>query len=265
MSEILTETLLEMHFHHALVKDFKVKYGVNFLKLLKPSQRKEAWVGFDQGWANTTLTTNDLFSELKTAIHSNANRVQRLYLGFFYQFKKVDKLVRKSRYMPEAYDAPYYRSELSLSPNDSTGLSQHETLIRLSNVRGATVNYACPMLFDPSEIWGEPDLNKLRLVDITTSTISLTSDERHFITFQTEDDPSPLWCSDPIKGTSYGYPKAPKMELMDGEAIYEQIIAAYSAIKYDKHEIATEDQLIKNEDIFEIIPPSLTIVEFERK
>jgi hypothetical protein len=52
MQEI-TEALLEMHYHRSIVKTFEETYGSKFLRLLKPSQQMETWVGFDQAWTRT--------------------------------------------------------------------------------------------------------------------------------------------------------------------------------------------------------------------
>lgn len=56
MSHWLPESLLEMHFHSALIAFYGAKYGGKFLKLYKPVPQKEAWVGFDQGWTHSDLT-----------------------------------------------------------------------------------------------------------------------------------------------------------------------------------------------------------------
>ena len=81
--EDVTETLLEMHFHRAIVKCFEDTFGAKFLRLLKPSTKSEAWVGFDQGWTRTTLTNAELFDQLKTTIASGATSVNAFYFGYF--------------------------------------------------------------------------------------------------------------------------------------------------------------------------------------
>ncbi len=169
MAEIITETLLEMHFHKAIVDYFKNMYGVNFLKLLKPSTQQEAWVGFDQAWAFTSVTTSELFAELKQSVLKKNDSVKSLYFGYFLQFKPVQQINRQSKNMPSTYDTPYFRSELSLKPNKTTGLSQHETLLRVLNIKNAAVAYACAMLFSLEEIYNEPNLDDIQCVDITTS------------------------------------------------------------------------------------------------
>ena len=75
MAEMLTEALLEMYFFRAQVQHFENLFGANFIKLLKPSPQREAWIGFDQGWVHTSLTTGELLDHLKGAIHSHASSV----------------------------------------------------------------------------------------------------------------------------------------------------------------------------------------------
>jgi hypothetical protein len=269
MSEIVTEALLEMHFHSALVNHFKTKYGGKFLRLLKPSPQQEAWVGFDQGYARTSLTTRELFSELRGAIQNSSTKVKKFYFGFFMQFKCVDRIVRRSRLMPPHYDPPYYRSPLSLYPNKSTDLSQHETLLRLNGVLGATVQYACAMLFDPEDIWDKPDLNKLRLVDISTAPPGWATNQQHFITFQTENDPSPFWCSEPVQGRSISFynwaePQAENIRPIGSEEILHYIEKSYRiSIGKDVDQILTFDPH-QTDQYTKLIPQSLTIIEYEK-
>lgn len=141
MTDILCESLLEMHFHRAIVDYFKRKYGARFLKLIKPSTNQEVWVGFDQGWVRTTMTQDEVIDELKDVIQNNASNPASFYLGYFLQFKKVEPMYRRSIYSPPGWNHPCLRSELNLEVNPNTGLSQHNTLITLScvpNANGAT-------------------------------------------------------------------------------------------------------------------------------
>jgi hypothetical protein len=89
---------------------------------------------------------------------------------------------------------------LSLVENESTNLSQHETLGRLSKVKNANVSYVCAMLFDLDEIYETPDVNALQIMDVATAPTTWTNSERHFIMFQTQDDANPQWCSAPTRG-----------------------------------------------------------------
>lgn len=202
MPDTVTEALLESYFFSAQVKHFEKVFGANFLRVLKPSPQKEAWVGFDQGWARMSVSREELLDHLKVAIQSRATSVRSFYLGYFLQFKTVQRVSRRSRHIPRGYSIPYLRSELSLQPNKTTRLSQHETLLRLSRINYASVNYACAMLFDLDEVYAEPDLNRLRCVDLLTAPTGWATNEPHFITFRTEDDSAPLWCSQPVGGKS---------------------------------------------------------------
>src|SRR4028119_1219889 len=165
MSDI-NEALLEMHFHSAVVAHFSNLYGAEFLRILKPVPQKEVWVGFDQGWVYTTVSNEILLNQLKSAIETNATSVSNLYIGYFLQFKVVQRMMSKSKLKPDIYSTPYFRSELSLERNKNSGMSQHETLIRLSDVTNASVSYACGMLFDLDEIYRPPNLAKLRCVPL---------------------------------------------------------------------------------------------------
>ena len=92
MSDIITEALLEMYFLQAIVNRFSVIFGANFLKLLKPSPRQEALVGFDQGWVHSSVETKELLTELKKSISSKIDHVDNFYLGFILQYKKIKRI-----------------------------------------------------------------------------------------------------------------------------------------------------------------------------
>lgn len=204
MKDILTEALIEMHFHSALIDYFAVKHGTRQLKLIKPSQYKEAWVGFDQAWVSTTIPTSELYNNIRNAIGQRERKVEKLYIGYFLQFKCVDVLNRRSKYTPTTYQLPYYRSELDLNPNKHTGLSQHETLSILSNIENSSVYYACGMLFDILDIYSKPDMEKLRLISVKEAPSTILRNERHFITFQ-QPEMQPYWCSEPVEGKAYSF------------------------------------------------------------
>ena len=205
MSDIITESLLEMHFYHSQIDHFERIFGAKFLRILKPSQQQEAWVGFDQGWVRTSVGTTELLEQLKTAIQSKTTSVKHFYLGYFLQFKTVQPVARRSRHCPSGYSIPYLRSELSLKPNASTRLSQHETLLRLNRIDNSSVCYACAMLFDLDDVHQEPNLDLLRCVDISTAPSGWVTNERHFITFKSENDTVPLWCSQPVEGKALSF------------------------------------------------------------
>jgi hypothetical protein len=200
MSEEITEGLLELHYHRAIVNVFALAFGARFLRMLKPSTQQETWVGFDQGWVNTSIPTGDLYNQLSAAISTGSNQLQGFHLGYFLQFKVVRTLSRRSHLSPSTFIAPYFRSELSVWPNPNTGLYQHETLCRLAQIEGALAYYACPLLFDVDKIYEYPDLDSLQVVDVRSAPPSIQADARHFIAFRDLSNVTPVWCSEPHPG-----------------------------------------------------------------
>ncbi len=194
----VTEALLEMHFHRAIVKLFEETFGAKFLRLLKPSTKAEVWVGFDQGWTHSSLTSSELFDQLKAAIPSGKTSVNAFYFGYFMQFKSVQQMRGLSKYAPPSFSVPYYRAEVSLEVNEKTGLSQHETLTRLCKISGSDVNYVCPMMADIDELYDEPNVDQLQIVDVRSAPVGWGSTDRHFIAFQSLAGASPQWCSEPV-------------------------------------------------------------------
>jgi len=265
---MITEALLEMHFHRAIVDHFIGVFGANFLRLLKPSTRQEAWVGFDQGWVHTTLTTEQLFSELRQAIQSQAFYIDHFYLGYFLQFKIVQRITRQSRLMPSNYTVPYFRSELSLRPNPGTGLSQHETLLRLSDINSTSVCYACAMLFELDEIYEIPDLSRLRCVDVLSSPTGWATNDRHFIAFQGETDPVPLWSSEPVRGEAFGFKEwaSPDSKIGPRKLSPQQVIELMEDAVSRIRRAPREPQLPlferKVREPANLLPDSFTIIEF---
>ena len=257
MSDIITEALLEMHFHHALVEHFSALYGANFLRLLKPSQQQEAWVGFDQGWVNINLPQTQFLNELRSVINNQLTNINKFYIGFFLQFKRVAIVRRRSRLIPNHYNLPYFRSKLSLHPNSNSGRSQHETLLLLQNINNSSVFYACGMLFNVDAIYQQPDLNRLRLVPITSAPPGWNTNENHFIMFQTVDDHNPYWRSEPIKGISYSIEEWSSSEAHGPVKLspnhLEKMISDVTLLLYDKQNSLTK----------KILPESMTIMEFE--
>jgi len=262
--DIIYEALLEMHFHSAIISHFSNLYGANFLKLLKPSPQQEAWVGFDQGWVNTSVTTSQLFNDLQTAIQSGSTSVNKLYIGYFMQFKVVRKFKRRSRFTPNSFTSPYFRAELDLAANKTTGISQHETLMRLSNIPGAAVCYACGMLFDLADLYIPPDLGKLRCVTVPPP-INLGDDDRHFIAFRNETDANPKWCSEPVDGQSLSFDEWASPNSRYGpQALPPQAIL--DLIKAAAHTVS-ENQKTRQRDadpITSSLPESFTLIELEK-
>lgn len=265
---MITEALLEMRFFQPLVEHFRALYGGNFLTLLKPSPQQEAWVGFDQGWVRTTVTTDRLLQELRRSIQTNTSLVNDFYLGFFLQFKVVDRMVRRSKVIPDNYVTPYLRVALSLEPNHRTGLSQHETLLRLANVVNASVYYTCPMLFDIADIWRVPALEDLRFVGIRTAPSCWSTNQQHYIMFQEETDLEPIWKSDPVKTKSLSIKEwsdpsnesAPRR--LSGEQLAQLINTSVGIVLEAGGKRLMREIREFKEPITQFIPPAFTIMRF---
>lgn len=278
--DLIYEALLEMHFHSAIIKHFADVYGANFLKLYKPSPKQEAWVGFDQGYVYTSVTTGQLFNDLQDAIAAESSSVYKLFIGYFMQFKVVRKFRKRSRFTPTDFTAPYLRSELDLEPNKTTGISQHETLLRLSNIAGASVCYACGMLFDIADVYAPPDLRKLRCV-IVPPPIDIDNNDRHFIAFRHETDTKPKWCSDPVEAESLSFDEWASPNSKNGpKALSPNTIL--DLIKSAVHELDQEDKPTSKkkartekkrkeksrkeiDNVTRLLPESFTLLEFEAK
>jgi hypothetical protein len=221
----ITEALLEMHYYQvfrALVQDH---LGREVLRILKPSTNEEAFLGFDQGFARCHLSSVELRQQLREAIESSSTAISPMYMGYFLQYKRPEILVRKhKKTTPAGFDIPYYRFELKLEPSKVSGISQHETLLRLQQIRNADVSYACPMLFVEDDLYREPDLNDVRVVSLSTAPSGYSTNERHFVAFRTRDDENPDWCSEPTRGKSLSLPdwfRGLRIELMTPGAFLE--------------------------------------------
>lgn len=255
--EDITETLLEMHFHRAIVKTFEETFGAKFLRLLKPSTQSEVWVGFDQGWTHTTLTNADLFDQLKDTISSGSTSVNEFYFGYFMQYKAVKQMRGWSKYEPPGSHVPYYRAEVSLGVNENTGLSQHETLMRLANIAGSDVNYVCPMMFDIDELYEEPDVDQLQIVDVRSAPGGWASSDRHFITFQSLTGVSPQWCSEPVAARARSVREWLKSE--ETRPVKRTGAQIIELVEASRRVLETRGQRAKE---LQILPQSLTVLEF---
>jgi hypothetical protein len=196
---MITEALLEMLFLRPIADAIEACVGAKFVSLFKPSPRQEAWVGFDQSWSKyVSMTEEEFYTRLKGAVKNQESVVPDFYFGFFLQFKKMLQ-VRNSRHIPPSFTFPYIKADLSLNPIPTTGLSQHETLLRLSRINGSNVFYACPMVFDKLDVWPGSTLSQLKLVDITSSPSGWATNGKHSIVFKNSDDLLPFWYSEPIQ------------------------------------------------------------------
>jgi len=176
-------------------------YGAFIFQFYKPSAREEAFLGFDQAWVRiANISAKQLFSEIKAAMAGTSGATW--FWAFFLQFKRVERISRRTAKLPSGFSTPYYRAEISLKPNKTTRKSQHQTLRELSNIPNSEVYYACPMMFSRDDVYREPDPDTLRLVEVAASPTGYLANESHHIAFQSPQDPSPVWCSEPTKGRS---------------------------------------------------------------
>lgn len=203
---MITETVLEMHYHRPILDAFRATLGVGSwgcIEFYKYSPQKECFVGFDQAYVKSQLSEEELFSQLEKAAKSDAPSLGDLFLGYFLQFKVVRVMRRRGRHTPVTVTSvPHYRVALDTTKNATTGLSQHEMLHNLNKNAGAMVYYACPMLFDRESLYEiDVDLESLRLVDLDSCPSRFADNDQHFVFF---DDVAaqPVWCSEPVEGTA---------------------------------------------------------------
>ncbi|MDC3985960.1 hypothetical protein [Polyangium jinanense] len=203
MADVVTEAFLEMHFARALAELFASVYGARFLRLWKPSPNGETYVGFDQGWVRHSGTDAEFEKALRDAISTRSTSVPKFFVGYFMQFKRVQQMQRSTKFTDPSIQGEHLRVEIDLVPSPTTGISQHDTLIRLANIQRADVSYACGMIFDAGAIYDTPDLSQLRIVPVDDKVVQARArwqpGERHFIEFQSENA-APLWCSEPVPG-----------------------------------------------------------------
>jgi len=201
----INETVLEMHFHHAIMSEVRTTLGLGKGKFnfYKYSPQKECFIGFDQAFVKTDLNEKDLFNKLKKSSTKNGYGLSNFFVGLFLQFKVVKVLHRRSRVTPSVIkNSPHYRASLDTKKNINTGFSQHELLFNLNKNKGAFVYYACPMVFDRTELYSvKPDLSKLRLADVSSCPSIYSDNDSHFIYFEDQTS-NPVWCSEPVEGTA---------------------------------------------------------------
>jgi hypothetical protein len=214
MSKEVNEAMLEIYFSSAVAACFQTIYSARPLRWWKPSAGAEVHFGYDQGWVRIEQRGGEkpahaeakCRAELQSAIaESRSGGIERFYFGYFMQYKVVEEMVNKSKFTPNGITGRYLRSEIDVQVNPTTNRSQHETLIRLSRIRGASVSYACGMLFDPAAIYASPNIELLRMVNVDNAVeadfSSWNAGDRHFIYFQNEMS-EPIWCSEPRVGES---------------------------------------------------------------
>ena len=201
---MITETVLEMHYHKPIMDLFRSALGLGTsgkINFYKYSPQKECFVGFDQAYAVSDLSIDGFFSMLKESATSNSYKLPDKFVGYFLQFKVVKVMQTRRKYTPSNIRRiPHYRVKLDTTKNINTGLSQHELLYNLNSNPGAMVYYACPMLFDRSDLYAiNVDLNSLKLADLDTCPSPYNDNDNHFI-YYNDVDSEPIWCSDPVQG-----------------------------------------------------------------
>lgn len=202
----ISETVLEMHYHQALMDIFRSVLGVGLsgkISFYKYSPQKECFVGFDQAWLMTDVSDDKLFEDLKEAAQQNSYQLNGRYVGYFMQYKVVHRMCRRNKKNPPPVRSlPFGRASISSQANLRTGQSQHELLFNLCKNKNALTYYACPAVFDKTELYEKNvDLSKLHLVDVTSCPGDFTDHKKHHIFF---DLPSmqPTWCSEPVQGSA---------------------------------------------------------------
>lgn len=202
----ISETVLEMHYHQALMDLFRSVFGVGpsgKISFYKYSPQKECFVGFDQAWVMTDVSDDRLFRDLKDAALNNSYKLNGRYVGYFLQYKVVQRMIRHSKNNPQPVkSAQFGRAKISSQANLRTGHSQHELLFNLCKNKNALTYYACPAIFDKAELYiKDVNLSTLHLVDVASCPGDFTDHKKHHIFF---DLPSmrPTWCSDPVEGHS---------------------------------------------------------------
>lgn len=202
----INETVLEMHYHQALMDLFRSTFGVGpsgKISFYKYSPQKECFVGFDQAWVMTDVSDDELFKELKDAAQNNSYKLNKHYVGYFLQYKVVQRMVRHSKSNPPPVkSAQFGRAKISSQANLRTGQSQHELLFNLCKNKNALTYYACPAIFDKAVLYSKDvDLSTLHLVDLASCPGDFTDHKKHHIFF---DLPSmqPTWCSEPVQSRS---------------------------------------------------------------
>jgi hypothetical protein len=194
MSNPIGETLLEMHYFGALREHFATILGLPNLRILKPTPRREKWLGFDQAFVTSTQSGLPLERSLSQFIHSN-RRPLTVFRAVFMQFKVVEQR-RSRRGAPPNYAVPWFAAELSTKKDPDTKNSQHETLTRLAELPNTFAAYACPMLFSLDDILRPADLTTLRQIDVRSAPSGWLTDGQHKLAFLSPSSDAD-WCSDP--------------------------------------------------------------------
>jgi hypothetical protein len=200
---MITETVLEMHYHKPLMDLFRSTFGIGGggINFYKYSPQRECFVGFDQAYVKTDLSLGAFFQMLRAAATTRNYALSDTFFGYFLQFKVVKEMHQRKKYTPPTIrNRPHFRVSIDTTKNLATGLSQHELLYNLSRNQGAMVYYACPMLFDRSALYEiDVDLDDLHLADLTSCPSPYADNDNHFI-YYNDRQAMPVWCSEPSEG-----------------------------------------------------------------
>lgn len=271
---MITETVLEMHFHRPIMDLIRETFGLGpngQMNFYKWSPQKECFVGFDQAYVKTQLSDDEFFNLLRVSALSDQYKLGDILFGYFLQYKVVKSLRKRGIYTPPTVsNTPHYRVALTTTKDKQTGVSQHELLYRLSKNKGAFVYYACPMLFDKTDLYEvEVDLDQLRLVDLASCNDIYDDNDNHYIYF---DDPNsePIWKSEPHTGkavspedfvrslsTRFG-----DIEPKESQRILDDLLTDLGSLG-----ISEEAQVFKGDkhrDIVRLTDESLMIVQIKR-
>jgi hypothetical protein len=242
------------------------------MNFYKWSLQRECFVGFDQAYVKTQLRDDEFFNLLKASATSQQYQLNDVFFGYFLQYKVVHPKKRRARNTPsQITNSLYYRVDLDTRKNEQSGVSQHELLYRLSKNKGAIVYYACPMLFDKSDLYEvNVDLDKLQLVELDSCMDIYADNDHHHIFF---DNPTsaPIWGSEPHAGRA-----------ISPEEFVKTLVAKFADIKPEDSRHALQDILtdisslgISEEakiftrgarrDIIRLVEESLMIVRLTRK
>jgi hypothetical protein len=270
----ITEAVLEMHFHRPIMDLIRETFGLGpqgQMNFYKWSPQKECFVGFDQAYVKTQLTDDQFFNLLKASAASNQYKLDDVFFGYFLQFKVVHPARNRSIYTPpQIANSPHYRVDLDTKKNKQSGVSQHELLYRLNKNKDAFVYYACPMVFDKTDLYEiDVDLDSLRLVDLESCQDIYDDNDNHFIYF---DDPTsiPIWKSEPHDGRAISpeeFVRKLVQRFSDAEAGDSQRILRDVLTDLGSLGISEEARIFKGDiprDIVRLTDESLMIVRINR-
>lgn len=245
---------------------FKACYGMapnGHFSFYKYSPQKEKFIGFDQAYVRTELDDSDFYKDIKK-IASGAPSSKK-YAGYFLQFKVVEERTKKLKSIPTSVsrDPPFYGIKLSTRRDLDGNLSQHELLRRIrSSSKKALVYYACPMLFDKLDLYvDQPDLDKLRLVDIESSGSDFTDNQTHHIFFEDQNS-QPVWCSDPLLGRALTYKEFFALARETRGTAQEQAEVLIRIIDEYAARLVKENDQAKFSDVFRMMADFLYVISY---